>query len=102
MYRRGLNHGSDILTGGESWFLENFPGKISFAIDVGLNHGQYSLELLRHHPDAQFIGFEAVPEFAQHCADTLPQTVKVVRLALSNRENSPISLFKKGGRKRQS
>lgn len=97
MYRKGLNHGSDIRTGGEAWFLRNFPGKIRFAIDVGLNHGQYSLELLQNFPDAEIIGFEAVPEFAQYCASNLPQNIKVIERALSNLENGQVFFFKKGG-----
>lgn len=96
-YRFALNSGSDIRTDGEGWLLENFPREIKYAIDVGLNHGAWSIELLRHHPKAAITGFEVVPEFVEYCRANLPSEVQVVHAALSQIEGQRITLFKKGG-----
>lgn len=57
-----LNADSNIDTNGEKKLLLNFSGKISTAVDVGANHGDWTQAVLDLYPDARCDLFDPVPQ----------------------------------------
>jgi FkbM family methyltransferase len=80
---------------GERWLHSNLRGKISQAIDVGANHGDYIGLVKKYNPDARIIAVEAVPEFARKIKKTFPE-VELIQSAASNISGQKLIIYQKG------
>jgi FkbM family methyltransferase len=83
---RYLSSSSDPAHNGEVALIKRLAPELKLVIDVGANVGQWSTSVLSSAPDSELICYEPSSECVRVLHSTLPDTVEIRQIALSDHE----------------